>query len=221
MPRSCTVSRSLLVSAVASAGAIGFITGSLPVTSVASQTQEDMLQGMPPEMLEMMKRWEEYGALRDEHKEMHSTAGTWLVSSQWWMSPDAPPQEQVMISEIRPFSGGRYMIEEMSGLMDSPQGKMPWTGMAITGFDNRLGKHTFVWVDSSGTSILTGHGDKTAPNQWTFEYEAYDPKYDTIVQRKNVVSREGDDLQIFDMYTKEPDGDWFKNMSMTYTRQGV
>ncbi|GAB4550914.1 MAG: hypothetical protein Tsb0013_12860 [Phycisphaerales bacterium] len=169
----------------------------------------------------MMERWMEHAELRPEHAAMQKNAGTWLVSAEYRMAPGAPPEESVMIAQIRPVMGGRFMIEDISGVMETAPGQQaPWSGMAISGYDNRLEKHTFVWFDSAGTSMTTGYGDQTGPNEWTYEYEMYDPMVGAVTQRKNVITVTAPDRHTFDMHTKQPDGSWFKNMTMEYTRAG-
>ncbi len=234
----CTSSKTapIVIIAATVAAAAGFILGSSTpaATGAAMQAEhqrgqdhdehthsDDGMGGMPPEMQEMMQRWAEHAELTDNHKAMHDQAGTWLVKSQWWMGPGAPPEESMMIAQIRPIMGGRFMLEEMSGLMEQAPGQMvPWAGMAITGYDNHLEKNSFVWFDNTGTSLTTGHGEKTGRNTWTYEYDMYDAMMGAEVTRKNVITKKTANEHVFDMFTKMPDGSWFKNMRMTYTRDG-
>ena len=219
MPRPITAARSIMIVACAATAAAGFILGSSADSSSASIALQEGMQDMPPEMLEMMQRWESLGEIRPEHKEMHDSAGTWLIESEWYMAPGAPPEEQLMMAKIRPIMGGRYMYEEISALMQNPDGtQSPWTAVAISGFDNRLGKHSFVWIDNTGTSMTIGYGDQTAPNEWTYEYSAYDMMVDEMVERKNIVNKLGPDSHTFEIHTKMPDGTWFKNVLMNYSR---
>lgn len=174
---------------------------------------------MPPEMMEAMTRWQEHAEINEHHKHLQKGEGSWLVQSKWWQGPGAPPEENAMISQIRPIMGGHFMLEEMSGLMEMAPGQQtPWNGMAITGYDNHKEQYVFVWFDNMTSSIMMGYGDQTGRHEWTYEYDAYDPMVGAEVSRKNVITEKNDNEQVFDMYTKQPDGSWFKNMEMTYLR---
>lgn len=219
MYRRLSASRSFLAIACVATAAAGFIIGSSAEPSSASIALQEGMQDMPPEMLAMMERWESLGELRPEHEAMHDSAGTWLIESEWFTAPGAPPEEQLMMAKIRPIMGGRYMYEEISALMQNPDGtRSPWTAVAISGYDNRLAKHSFVWIDNTGTSMTVGYGDQTAPDEWTYEYSAYDMMADAMVERKNIINKLGPDSHTFEMHTRMPDGTWFKNMEMSYSR---
>lgn len=225
---SCSKSASVIVVAASIAAAAGFIVGSSTPDADAARLQSDRHQDsdhampeMSPEMAQMMERWAKHSEITKQHEALQKSEGSWIVNSSWWMGPGAPEESHTFMATIRPIMGGRFMLEEMSGLMEMAPGQMtPWHGTAITGYDNHKEQFSFVWFDNTGTSLTIGYGDQTGRNEWTYEYEAYDPMMGAPTQRKNVITRTSDDQHVFDMYTKMPDGTWFKNMRMTYNRAG-
>ena len=173
---------------------------------------------MTPEA--MMQKWMEYGAPGKQHQEMAAMAGTWNIAGTSWEYPGADAQTSTMKSKVEPILDGRYMVERVTGSIDMGEQSMPFEGRNLIGFDNLKKKYFFVWVDSWMSGFLSGEGTTSdggntitylsdnSPNPITGGYEAM----------KLVSKREGPDKCVSYFYKKGPNGEWFKNMELVYTR---
>ena len=172
---------------------------------------------MSAEEAEMMKKWEEYRTPGDHHKHLEALVGSWSAQVSHWMAPGAPPQESTGSCTYAWVMGGRYLKQEFQS---SFQG-MPFEGYGLTGYDNFKKKHNSFWIDSMGTGMYPGTGTCT-DNGKTMEVhmEMDDPMTgQTGLKMRGVTRILGEDKHVFEMYAPGPDGNEYKSMVITYTRQ--
>src|SRR5258707_14447333 len=96
------------------------------------------------------------------------------------MSPDAPPSESAGTSLARAVMGGRYVITDHSGKMQTPgpDGKMmdmEFKGMAVEGYDNVKKKLVASWIDNMGTGIMNLEGTYDAATKSLTYHAEYEP----------------------------------------------
>lgn len=204
--------RKSLVLAGLGVAAIGFITGAVVSTSLAGD--HDMSEEA------MMQKWMEYASPSDAHHKLAKAAGDWNIKSTRWEYPGAEPVHNTMTASLKPILDGRYMVETVKGEFDMGEGHMmPFEGKSISGFDNLTGKYVFCWVDTFMTGIMFGEGtssddgktityySKNAPNPITGEYDT-----------TKMVSHDKGNKNVSEFFRKGPDGSWFKEMELVYTR---
>jgi hypothetical protein len=171
-----------------------------------------------PEMQEMMKKWEEAGTPGAAHKVLNDFAGTWTVTTKWWVEgPDKPPLEYGGTSEVKWVLGGRFLEERYAGEM---MGKS-FEGAGHMGYDNFRGRYQFVWMDNSSTAIFMGSGTyDSAQKMLIFPVKMDDPgtgekdKPGVFVFR--IISP---DKRVLEMYTGDVIAPGKKESEMVYVRK--
>ena len=131
----------------------------LATTAMVSAQQEpaqpDPMAGMDPAMMAEMMRLAMPGA---EHAELMKSAGTWEMSYQMRMAPEAPWMDAKGSMTARPILDGRYLLEEQEFTFMG----MPMRGVSIIGFDNSTGEYTSMWADTMSTWWISSRGKKNA-----------------------------------------------------------
>ena len=108
---------------------------------------------------EEMKKMAELTGPGPEHKVLDVLAGTWMVTTKFWMAgADAPPMETKGTSVKKWILGGRFIQEDFDGDMMG----MKFTGLGMTGYDKMKKKYVGTWMDSMGTGIASNEGDADA-----------------------------------------------------------
>lgn len=80
----------------------------------------------------------------DGHRDLFSTAGSWVGRSRTWLDPDAEPEESATTARIEVILGGRFARMDYAGTV---LGK-PHAGAMLIGYEPEEGRFTSVWVDS-------------------------------------------------------------------------
>jgi hypothetical protein len=174
-------------------------------------------EGSPPDMEEMMKKWEAASTPGAAHKVLESLVGEWNVDSRWWMAgPDGPPTESKGSNKTQWIFGKRFIQDEFTGEMMG----QPFQGMGITGYDNLKKKYVAFWIDSMGTSMFTSEGTADAGGKvLTFLGKMDDPMTgEKDVPMKHIVRIESKDKHTFEMHCLSK-GDKSKMGEITYTRK--
>lgn len=165
---------------------------------------------------EMMKKWQEFSTPGEPHKFLSSMAGKWKYTSKMWESKDAKAEESSGTATMKMVMGGRFLQQEIKG---KAMGQ-PFEGLGFTGYDNLKKKTVSTWLDSMGTSILTGTGDlntatKTVSESGQFtcpmeKDQTADYRSEWVMVDKNTMT--------FTMYNKRDGKEEFKAMEMNYQR---
>ena len=120
----------------------------------APSTQPAMMNGMDQAAMEAA--WVKHATPGPQHAELQKDVGEWKCEMQEFMMPGSPPQTGT--AKVTSILGGRFTMEEFKGSMMG----QPFEGIALTGYDNTLGRYDTTWIDSMGTSIMVMHGNMTA-----------------------------------------------------------
>lgn len=163
---------------------------------------------------EEMKAWQENMTPNAHHEWLASFNGEWQATIKMWMDPTQPATESKGTTTNTMIMNGLYQRSSHVGEMMG----MPFSGEAITGYDN--GKKQFVgtWIDNFGSGIMYMQGsyDK-ASNALTTEGTMMDPATGKDMKVRQVLTKVSDDLHIFEMFM-DMNGTEVKSMEITYKR---
>ena len=173
-------------------------------------------KGGAPDMTAMMEGMKEMSAPGKEHDALKPMAGTFLVTSKFYMMPGQPPTESTATVERKWVLGNRYLTDEYKGMFMG----MPFEGFGITGYDKLQKHYHSYWIDTfnTGTWTMTGTADASGKT-FTFTGENFDPM--AMVKKKGRTTTEivNNDKHVMKMYETGPDGKEFMNFEMTCTRK--
>lgn len=163
-----------------------------------------------------MQAWAAAAMPGAEHEGLAELAGSWTVTTRFWMAPDADPQVSEATAERSMIFGGRVLEEQFSGEMDG----QPFEGRATTGFDNVTGRYWGTWIDtvSTGVTLLYGGYDE-ATGLWIMEGDTPDPMSGDVVPMRIESRADGPDRHIDTFYMPGPDGALVRTMEMVYERR--
>ena len=154
------------------------------------------------------------GAPGAQHQALVSHVGTWNVSGQMWMSPDAEPMPMTATARIESILDGRYIVEEFkSDFMG-----MPFEGRLVQGYDNVAKRYWSLWTDSMSTGYMLSHGQETSPGTIEMRGTAVDiltPKGRPI---RMTTTDNGDGTYTMRMFDTGFDGEECQSMELRYTR---
>ncbi len=121
----------------------------------------------------MMALFAKYGTPGANHKLLEPLIGSWDLNYKSWMDPKAPATESKGTSDASWILGGRYVMENVNGMM----GQMPMKGISITGYDNFKQTYNSLWMDEMSTSMMTSAGTADKDGK-TFNFSG---KFDNIM----------------------------------------
>jgi hypothetical protein len=202
-------------------GAAALVLASSAITTtVMSQSQKQDPKQAPPGAAEM-EAWLKLAAPGPEHARLMKSAGKWTQKNTHWMYPGAEGQVATATATMEPILGGRFLLEKVKSRMDMGGGQMmDFEGLGIFGYDNGTKKHVFAWVDNMGTMIMTAEGTADATGKVvTYLSKFPDPMTGGTAELKTVATDTGADSHKVEMFMKQPDGTWFRNMEILGTRQ--
>jgi len=168
----------------------------------------------PADMMACM----EAGKVGPMHAFLQKMVGTWNGKTQMWMGPDMPePMNSECTQTIAGIMDGRFVQCDMVGQMP---GMGEFKGRGTTGYDNVSGKFVSTWIDSFGTGIMTGTGERSADGKtmkWEYTYNCPITKKEAVMKiTENYTSA---DAMSMSMYMKEPrSGKEYKHMHIELTR---
>jgi hypothetical protein len=177
-----------------------------------------------PNEAEMMKQMMEMSKMNENHKLLSSLDGNWTYTIKFWMNPDptAKPQESKGTATRKAIMGGRYVVMDVSGKMQMPDGtgKMKdvlFKGMGLEGYDNVKGKFVGSWVDNMGTGIMMSEGSYDPANKaftYTSEMEPVPGMKSQVREMLKVIDN---NHMMFEWYENQG-GQEKKTMEIAYTR---
>ena len=170
---------------------------------------------MTPEEMAMMETYMKAGAPGEQHKLLASQTGEYTTVARSWAAPDAPPVEEKGSATRTMILDGRVMLETYNGTMMG----MPFTGQAMTGYDNVTGKYWATWNDSMSTGIMVMEGTCDAQMACTFTGTYNDPIAKGPVKSKMSFSWTSPTTEVLEMYGPGPDGKEVKMMELVYTKK--
>ena len=180
---------------------------------------EDKPAGMTDaDKQKMMEAYMQASQPGEEHSRIREMAGTWDAQTKAWM-PDGTEcgtGKGVMKSEM--ILGGRYLQMDFQGEMESPQGKMPYHGMGICGYDKGKKKFFSTWIDDMSTGMMVTSGTMEG-NVCTGEGEMTDPVTGQTTKVKDVATKIDDTHHKYELHMSAPDGKMYKAMEITSTQR--
>ena len=103
----------------------------------------------------MMANYMKAGEPGTAHEVLALFVGEWDAVNRMWMDPAGEPMESKGSCTNTMIMGGRYLQTEYKGDMMG----FPFTGMALTGYDNNKKLFTNIWIDSMSTGIAPSYGN--------------------------------------------------------------
>ena len=187
---------------------------SLSLTTVFAK--EAAKKGAHAEMSEeeMMKKWQEIGALSQEHKDLAKSVGKWNATVTMWMAPGAPPMESKGSAEFRPILGGRFIVQDFTGDFMGQE----FHGMGMAGYDKFKKLYVASWQDDMSTALYTMTGKKTAKGVEYMGLMDEPMTGEKNKKSKSMVRWENDDTMYYEMYDKAKGKEWMA-MQIKYTRK--
>ena len=205
--------RRTIFSAAVAVAAIALLTA-LP--AAADQKEKKSGSSGNPEFDAEMAEWMKYGQPGEHHQHMKQFAGNWKTETKLWTAPGAEPQISSGTAEAKLVLGGRFLNTIYTGNFMGES----FEGVGLSGYDNYEKKHTDIWMDNMGTLMMPSEGICSEggkvlrmtgrfTNPMTGEEE-------TMKMVTRVIS---DNEYVWVAYDKSPEGEEFKHMEVTYTRQ--
>ena len=196
----------------------------LRLLSVASITCTSLLaacsSGPAPAALseeEMGARMMEAATPGEMHAFLAYDTGRWTGTSRSWPGIGAEPMTMPAEFTVRMVLGGRF--SETTYSADMP-GMGKFEGLAITGYDNGAGEYQCTWIDSFGTTMMTGTGKRLADGksvETNFTY--FCPIRGRRVPVRQVITHDSADQQTHRMWANDMATDnEYLMMEATYTR---
>lgn len=192
------------------------LSGALVVlTAIPAAAQDEALpEGMDQEMME---KWAEYATPGEPHQRLAEQVGEWDYTMKWWMGPGAEPVESTGTMSASMTMDGRYLVESWEGMS---MGQL-FKGQGITGYDNFNDKYVSVWIDNSGTGMMTSTGQYDAQQDAIVMTGTFD---DVMTGEEDKTARSvskqlDDDTFHFEMYVPAPGGEEYKNLEIHATRK--
>jgi hypothetical protein len=220
--------RKLIAPALLASLGLATIVGSIAIAEPAKDAKPAAAAAAPagqPEM-KLPPGWTEAdmqacmlaGMPGKQHEQLTKDVGTWQGKNTLWMVPGAEPVVTDSTSTVTAIMDGRYTKLEMAGEMP---GMGPFSGMAITGFDNVLQKFVCSWIDSASTGIMQGTGELSPDGRtitWNFAYNCPITKKPAVLRQ--VDTRTGANTKTIEMFGNDPkSGKEFKMMSIALTKK--
>ncbi len=152
------------------------------------------------------------------HERLAREVGSWRGKNTMWCGPDSEPTTIDCTNTIAALLDGRFTKCEMAGEIP---GMGPYSGLAITGYDNVSKKFVCSWIDNFGTGMALGEGDLSADGKvltWNFTFNC-------PIQKKPVVMRQvetdtGKDSKTVESFGPDPKtGKEFKMMRIELVKR--
>lgn len=181
----------------------------------ASQTEPAAGQ-MNAEMQAMMEAWQKASTPGPQHAQLaEHFVGSWDAQTSVWMDPSAPPMTSTGTEVTTAEFDGRHVVSEFKGSMMG----QPFTGHAVTSYDNTTGRYLVNWIDSMSTGQFHAQGEcDPASKSYTFTGEMPDMMQPgTSIPIRQVIRIEDADHHVMEWYETR-DGQEVKTMVIEYTR---
>jgi hypothetical protein len=173
--------------------------------------------GMTEEDMKDMQTCMEAGKPGPMHAYLAENVGVWTGQCSMWMKPGTEPMKNECTATYTSIMDGRFIKCDVAGSM----GEMgPFNGVGIYAYDNVAQKFQSTWIDSCGTGIMYGTGDRSSDGKtltWTFTYNC--PLTKKLTTMREVETRTGKDAMKLEMFGPDKTGKEYKMMEITYTRK--
>ena len=146
------------------------------------------------------------------HDKLKAMEGRWKAVQKSWFAPGEPTVTEGTC-ENKVILGGRFLEQHLKG---TAMGQ-PYEGYGLTGYDNKKGTYTMVWMDNMATSMMTGEGSMDATGQDLTMKAAGDGPDGKPTEYRMVTHLVDDRRHVFSMYATM-EGKEQLVMEITYTR---
>lgn len=170
-----------------------------------------------PDMEAMMQEYmEKYATPGEHHQHLAMLAGQWTTVTTFWPAPGAPPMESTGAAEHKMVLGDRYLQTSYRGEFM----QAPFEGMGTAAYDRYQKKYVETWIDTMGTMILVSEGYCDGSGKVRIGVADYDDPMTGKRSKMRFVYRIADaDHYTLEMYGESPQGEEFKMMEISHTRQ--
>ena len=159
-------------------------------------------------MAEMMK----LAAPGPAHEKLKAMEGKWKAVQKSWFAPGEPTVTDGT-SECKLVLGGRFLEQRYKGVSMG----QPFEGYGLTGYDNKKGAYTMLWIDNMATAMMTGEGSMDAAGQDLTMKAMGDGPDGKPTEFKMVTHVVDANRHVFSLYSTI-DGKEQLMMEITYTR---
>lgn len=170
---------------------------------------------MSAEQMQMMKNFEAYSTPGDMHAKLAQMAGNWNAQVQHWMAPGAPAEVSQGTAESKLIFGGRFIQQEFS----SEWMGQPFQGLGIFGYDNIQQEFQSIWLDSMATGMMVSSGQLADDGGMVEEGTFSCPLTNSERWNRSKTTFVNEDTFTFEMFMQDENGEEFRSMLITYTRQ--
>jgi hypothetical protein len=212
--RATCVSSSLLSSVIALTISATALAQTKSEDKGAESAAKDTKKGKDGDPQAMVAAYEKAAQPGEQHKVLLKMVGKWNLQMKSWMAPGGQPVESTGTAEVKPMLGDRFT----QTLVTSNFMGKPFSGMAVTGYDNAKKKIVGTWVDSMSTGIMHSEGTADpAGKVITTQMVGTDPLTGKESKSRVVETHESDDKYVEEFFEKKG-GKETKVMEITYTR---
>jgi hypothetical protein len=165
---------------------------------------------------EMMAKWMAAATPGEPHRVLDGLMGSWDYTMQWWMGPDAMPEQSTGSVDARWILGGRFLQQNTKGFAMG----QPFEGILTVGYNNLKKEYESVWIDNMATAMMksTGKYDPVAKTitDTGLMIDCQDGKEKVV---RSVTTFIDKDHYNFEMFVPGPDGKEYRSMKAVYTRK--
>jgi len=125
---------------------------------------------VPFDMNAAMEKMMAAGNPGPEHAWLLEEVGNWKGTSKSWPGAGAEPMSMPAGFTVSAILGGRFTSCRYTATME---GMPDFEGLAITGYDIGAREFQTMWIDTYGTTMMTGSGQRSADGRsmsMTFTY---------------------------------------------------
>jgi len=184
---------------------------------ITTAAMADDAPKMSADQQAMMERAAKAAKLGPQHEALKKWAGDWGCTVKFLVDPAQPWQEATTTANTASLLDGRYVQETSTGEMMG----QPFTGIAVYGYDNVIGKYVSTWIDNFGTGIMKSEGTADASgNVITWVGTMSDPMTGKPAKERMVSTMIDDDHRTLEMFGVPPGAKKeMKMMRIEYSRK--
>jgi hypothetical protein len=190
----------------------------IAITISVARSDDKPKPAANPDQAKMMEDMMKMAQPGPEHDLLKKFAGEWDAACKFWNLDGSDGGASKGIMHAKMILGDRYLQLNYEGEMDMPNGKMPFKGMGIGGFDRGKKKYVNFWIDemSTGAMITEGTCDGKV---LTCEGTATDPMSGQPMKVKEVITDIDNDHHKYELWMNNLEGKMMKMMEIMYTRR--
>lgn len=171
-----------------------------------SQTQTQYMSSM--------QEPEEIPGINMKIQVLGAMVGEWLYKAKWWESANVEPVVSLGKSIIEWKSDG-IIIEQVAV---GSSNKHAFEGMGVTGYDSEEEEFSSVWIDNTGTGIMTGSGSYDHETRSITEHGVLSCPLEGKKNYRGVTRFVNDDRFTYELYSTDADGYEFRTVEIVYKR---